>query len=243
METELAVPLLISQIDAARQLYKMLPQGQQKNKILLTLKNQFPDKLDPDATLLKVVVLNQFYSTYVMAVDRMTTWILQIMDKETQAVAEVELVEQIAALPMTPKQKGPRNHTSFASKFAHFFIDTERFPIFDSSAVGMIKIHLGRNACIEDKDHEYSAYFKNFNSLRRRTQLPLSYTYEDLDRYLWLAGLYRDWKTKADPKINREVEELFKSLTANGVPISPLSEMLPPGFDNLKRRKSRAKKG
>jgi hypothetical protein len=218
MEINLAVPLLESQIKAAQELYKMLPQWQQKNRILLALKDQFPDALDPDGTSLKVVVLNQFYYTNVMAVDRMTTWILEIMGKEAQIVTEVEIVEQIAALPMTTEQKKPRNHYSFASKFAHFFIDPQRFPIYDSSALDMIKIHLGRDGLIKIEGHEYGTYFENINCLKRRARLPLSYTYADLDRYLWLAGLYRDWKTKANPKINGEVEELFKSFSVNSIP-------------------------
>jgi hypothetical protein len=219
VEMNLEVPLLESQIRAAHELYEMLSRWQQKNRILMALKEQFPNRLDPDGTLLKVVVLNQFYNTNVMAVDRMTTWILEIMGTEAQEVSAVEIVEKIAALPMAPKQKVPRNHYSFASKFAHFFIDMERFPIYDAYAVKMVAYHLGSQGLIEDAKYPYKAFVENLNSLKRIAGLVCST--RELDHYLWLAGLYRVWQKNREQQmdkdrlkksrrhINIEVAELF----------------------------------
>lgn len=39
----------------------------------------------------------------------------------------------------------PRRHVSFASKFCHFFIDGQDFPILDQAARDALRLHLGRD--------------------------------------------------------------------------------------------------
>jgi len=53
-----------------------------------------------------------------------------------------ELVDTIAALP-SKKGQTKRKRTSFAAKFCHFFVDKDRFPIYDDAARKAIKLHLG----------------------------------------------------------------------------------------------------
>jgi hypothetical protein len=133
METVLAVPLLVSQIEAANKLHQQLLQWQITARTLYTLRIHFPS-FDTEATLLKVVAINQLYGTNIYAVIRMAQHITEIMHIADKLEAS-ELVEQLASL-------SDRKHRSFASKFAHFFIDMERFPIYDSFAVKTVAHHL-----------------------------------------------------------------------------------------------------
>jgi len=228
---ELAIPLSQSQIEAANKLHEQLQQWQVTDRALYALHTKFPG-FAIEATLLKVVAVNQLYGTYVLAVDRMTRQIVDVLSTKDN-LDDISLVEKIAQLE--------RKHTSFASKFAHFFIDKERFPIYDSFAEDMIKFHLGRQPCIRPDKHPYRAFVQNLARLKELAGSQLSCTNEELDRYLWLAGLYKAYKCRANPKINREVEDLFKSLSLGDAPSALLQAMLPSEFANLKRRKPRAK--
>ncbi len=233
MKKELVVPVSLAQIDAANRLHEQLPQWQVTDRALDALCLRFPD-FGIEAVLLKVASVNQLYGTNVYAVVRMARHIESIMCKGMR-VSDVDFVEQLASLPGW-------KHISFASKFAHFFIDKGRFPIYDSFAEDMVKFHLGRQLWYLDKEHPYRAFVQNLTLLKEQICLQGPCTYESLDRYLWLTGLYKAYKTKANPQINREVEELFRSLLINGVPTYLLQEMLPVEFANLVCRKPHTKK-
>jgi hypothetical protein len=234
MKRELAVPVSLEQVAVANRLHEQLIQWQVKDRALDALHMRFTG-FNIEVTVLKVAAVNQLYRTNVYAVDRMAKHIESMMC-ENEQIDDVRLVEDLASLP-------GRKHISFSSKFAHFFIDKERFPIYDSFAEDMVKFHLGHQNWNPDKEHPYRACVQNLTQLKEQVCLQGACTYESLDRYLWITGLYKAYKTRANPKINREVEELFKSLSINEAPTSLLQEMLPPAFSGLVRRKRRVKKG
>jgi len=125
--------------------------------------------------------------------------------KEVAAV-----VERIATLPRVPGQKSSRRHWSFASKFAHFFIDQERFPAYDQYAVAMVNFHLGRKGLVRDERNPYRAFVENVRRLR--SLHGLCFSAEELDRYLWLSGLCREHRKRgAKAQINAEVRTLFEN--------------------------------
>ena len=185
MVNKSVVPLAIPQIEAANELHLRLEQWRITDKTLRDLHERFPG-FDIEATLLKVVAVNQLYGTNVYAVDRMAKHIVEIMHADMPS-EDVKLVEMLAALPALPA-KIQRNHISFASKFAHFFIDKERFPIFDSYAEDMVKFHLSGQEYVKYKKYPYPAFVQNIMILKNHIQG--SCTYEALDCYLWLAGCF-----------------------------------------------------
>ena len=204
---DLAVPLSKRQIKAANELQLILAEGSPTDRALYALSDRFPG-FDSDAVLLKVAAINQLYYTNVWAVTRMARHVAKVMNGPNASKRDYELIEELAALPKSERQQSNRNHLSFASKFAHFFIDAEAFPIYDTFAVRMIVHHLGWQATIPDLLHPYQAFFKNFSSLKKGADL--SCTTRELDSYLWLAGLYREWKKSGDKaRINTEVLRLF----------------------------------
>lgn len=149
MVMDLAVPLSMSQIEAANRLHQQLTQWQVTDSALHTLNDRFPG-FDIESSLLKVVAVNQLYGTNVYAVVRMAQHVSEVM-QETGGKEDTDLVEELASL-------NDRKHRSFASKFAHFFIDMERFPIFDSFAVKMVAYHLGTQRQVRDSAHPYRRF-------------------------------------------------------------------------------------
>jgi hypothetical protein len=224
METELVVPLSMSQIEAANKLHRQLSQWRVTDNALYALQDRFPG-FDNDATLLKVVAINQLYGTKVFAVIQMAEHIKDVMPREGK-IADVDFVEELAKLP-----KMERKYISFASKFAHFFMDVERFPIYDSYAVKMVAYHLGQQGLIKDAEHPYKAFIENLDRLKQYARL--SCTTRELDHYLWLAGLYRVWQgnqeqqmdkdklKKSKRHINTEVAELFKTRSIEATALLP----------------------
>ena len=82
--------------------------------------------------LLKASVLNQLYATNVFAIFDMAGHICEVIGAY-QGPAGPPLVEKIALMRFGDKE---RRFVSFASKYAHFFIDPSTFPIVDISRAG-----------------------------------------------------------------------------------------------------------
>jgi hypothetical protein len=204
---DLAVPLPITKIEAANSLHEHLEQWRLADKALRLLADRCPG-FEPDACLLKVVAVNGLYGTNLYAMTRMAKHAVGVLTGIDLAAAGPELIERLADLPATEEQKRKRRHYSFASKFAHFFLDEEHFPIMDSYALAMLRRHLGRQHYLDDTAHRYAAFVHNFQELKRLSGFTGSN--RQLDRYLWLAGEYAAWNKKRKVSINAEVAALFK---------------------------------
>src|SRR5437870_13496228 len=100
-------PLSTAQIDVANGLYNRLPQWQASDRALCLL-NQCCSGSNIEATLLKVAAINQLYGTQVFAVVRMAQHIQKILAEKSDVLADVELVEQLVALPKTEMQQNER---------------------------------------------------------------------------------------------------------------------------------------
>jgi hypothetical protein len=201
-------PVLQSQLTAAKHLYGELKQWRATNRALAVLGQRFPD-FDIEATLLKVAAINQLYGTNVYAVVRMAEHVSDVMTTKAETLADELLVERIAELPPVAGQLHSRKHISVASKFAHFFVDAERFPIYDSYAVKMVGYHLSTTECDRDAQHPYRAFVQNLLRLKQRDHITC--TSQELDAYLWLAGLYWEKRRSIKAQINTEVARLLEA--------------------------------
>src|SRR5689334_15658030 len=144
MNCELAVPLALPQIEAAIRLQHKLSGETPSERALDILSEHLPN-WDLESCLVKSAALNQLYFTNVKPFMRAVRHVHHVMSQEGQAVGDYDLVERLARLP---SMDGQRSWTlfSFASKLAHFFIDSEHFPIYDSFADKMLRHHLGPSA-------------------------------------------------------------------------------------------------
>ena len=208
----LAVPLTKDQIVAANRLHERLAQWRAADEALLAVRERFPE-FDMTGCLVKTLIVNALYGTNVFAITRMAEHVRKVLDETDLLAVGPELVEQIAALPKVAGQKRDRRHHSFASKFAHFFVDAEGFPIYDSYAVGTIEHHLRPADRVHNPDRPYEAFVANFQTVRKA--IGWEGSNRELDRYLWIAGLYRAWKSNPEARINAEVSSLFRKPPAD----------------------------
>jgi hypothetical protein len=93
----------------------------------------------------------------------------------------------------------------------------------------MLHFHLGKNGYPSSKDEPYKAFCEAF--ARLRAPLPLEGD-RDLDRYLWIGGMYARWLRQRGSKnvlVNAELLSLFKAPGAEAA--RDLDAMLPPEFE------------
>src|SRR5205807_8365502 len=73
-----------------------------------------------------------------------------------------------------------------------------------------LKLHLGRKRAHDDA-HPYVAFCENF--ARLRTAAGFAASTRELDRYLWLTGMFIRWRKKSR-LVNEEVRSLSETPTA-----------------------------
>ena len=196
------------QIDAALRIHGRLKQWRLSDVALNKLRDKMPGWSD-EATLLKCVAINALYGTNILAIVKMAQHVTSAFEV-IQNLSADELVARIALLDLKDG-KPPRNHVSFASKLCHFFVDEERFPIYDKAACETLKCHLGDDYCLEGMP--YVAFQENLGRLKNASGINTNG--RELDRYLWIVGMYMRWKrSKSKPMVNAELLRTFRRPTS-----------------------------
>lgn len=195
----LKTALTAEQVAAASRLHVRLASWKATDAALDLLADRVRG-FDLGACLIKAAAINQLYGTNVYALTRVSAHVAGVMASS----AGEDLVERLAAVPTEGKV---RRHLSFASKFAHFFVDKDRYPIFDSYAVRGLRHHLAGTRLPYDDPPAYADYVEALAALAALSGIECSG--RELDRYLWLSGLYRVWQRDAQAKINVEARDLF----------------------------------
>ena len=190
----LTIPLGPDQISAANRIYGQLPHWQLADRALAELADCLPGFRETRC-LIKAAAVNALYATHVLALTPVAIHASRVLAKTDLHRAGPELVEELAAVA-----EADRRFRSFASKFCHFFIDAERFPVLDGYANEITAIHLGKSPATD-----YVTFAKDFGALRLLSEF--RGPNREVDRYLWIAGAYRAYH--AGEKINQEAEEFF----------------------------------
>ncbi len=157
--------------------------------------------LDEPRVLIKASVIDRLYYARHARLVEAVRKIAEVMVRPPSD--PVGIVEAIAPLDSS---RGRTCYWSFSSKFAHFFIDPEAFPIYDDWAIKAIRHHFGRLSWLGRTP--YRAFADYVFTLRELSGLSCSI--RELDRYLWLSGMRRAWQTNADVGISREVRSVFE---------------------------------
>jgi hypothetical protein len=204
-------PVLATQVKAASDIYDHLEGWAATNRALVALATVLHEaeafrEREYEAALIRVAAVNQLYATNVYAVARMAARVITLGDRGQWTF---DTVDELANLPRTKDQKTERRHVSFASKYAHFFVDAGRFPIYDSYALVALGQHLATTH-VPDPEHPYRSYAEKVIALLEASTLDCGLA--ALDRYLWLAGqLITFRKSEAAAKVlNREVLRFFE---------------------------------
>jgi hypothetical protein len=187
---------------AAGALYARLEGWQTMAALLDELRSAYPSNRDLKAVLLKASVLNQLYATNVFAIYDMARHICEVIST-CPALSDRSLVQRIAEVEFGGKA---RRFVSFASKYAHFFIDPSVFPIVDYYAGWALAIHLGEPKSRADEwRQEYMLFCNQVDRLRERDGITVSP--RELDQYLWLYGCWMGYC--AEGLRSKELKELF----------------------------------
>jgi hypothetical protein len=210
--TPLAVPLTPEQVTAANELHdRYLTGWQLYDQILHTLADHFPSNTDLKCVLPKAVTLNHLYATNILAIARVADYIVEVLSQEP-GLPGVSAVERISCL----SKAGPtaRHCRSFASKYCHFFVDPDRFPVMDDFAGGALDYHLGPRGRSHYRQGPFTYLTYVADVDRIRATLHPAPTYTELDRYLWLCGQWQAFirakQAGKEPNINGEALRLFR---------------------------------
>lgn len=217
------VPLSSETVVAANGIYDGLQEWQAIDLAFELLKKRLPE-FTFVATLPKVASINAFYGTNLYAQSRMANHIAQLANRIDFAASGQELVDLIAVIPPSDKSDKPRRYVSFASKFAHFFISKDRFPIYDNVAEQMLRRHFGRLSL--PSDTKYQAFVGYINRLRE--SLPTRFSYVEIDRYLWITGTYFKWKD--GEQINVELARFFARQNTNDSDFAAMKHLVKAQF-------------
>jgi hypothetical protein len=180
-------------IDATKDFYAQnLPGWQLADRTLEKIKHQFDGQISDEVCLAKAAAISILYGA---RVDHLPMVAQSICTKLKSPIGD-DLVERIASAGKKKKLR------SFASKFCHFFIDADRYPIYDVATCLAIQHFLGNKYDSRQK-RCYATFCKNVSMLRKTFSITSSV--RDLDRFLWVVGQWkREWS-----KINRELSFAF----------------------------------
>lgn len=199
--------LTTERLAAARKLFEADAEWQAMEQLFDELRAAYPSNRDLKAVLLKASVINALYTTNVWAIRAMARHICEVFSGEASR-PDAELVARIAELAVGGKV---RRFVSFASKYAHFFVDPDRFYILDYYAGQALATHLGgRRVDPADWTPDYPTFVQRVETLRRRDGITVSN--RELDHYLWLYGCWRDHLQGRLQ--SRDLSETFKQANA-----------------------------
>jgi hypothetical protein len=175
---------------AVSALYARLEGWQIMASLLDDLRGTYPSNRDLKPVLLKASVLNQLYATNVFAIYDMARHICEVVSTHSD-LHDRSLVQRIAKVEFGGNA---RRFISFASKYAHFFIDPSIFPIVDSYAGWALAVHLGEpKTRSEAWRQDYGVFCDRVDRLKERDGISTSL--RELDRYLWLYGCWMGYGT------------------------------------------------
>lgn len=202
--------------NAASRIFERLPRAPRHDQILKQARIVFPNPTY-EHVLARVVLVNQLYGTNLYAVHEMAAHISDLTSQPYRA--DTDLVERIARPPALD-----RRYCSFASKYAHFFLDPEQFHILDDAALTVLARH-ARVSMKAAGEWSYGDFNRTAENLRIKSGLRPD---RSLDRYLWIAGMHlRRQSPRRAKMFNRELGTAFDDIT-NGPDLRLVTQAVPP---------------
>lgn len=154
---------------------------------------KFPENNKLEQILIKVVLLNKFYSTNIMNPRKVADRIFELQIDNDLKKGDLDLVDKIATNIFKDDEKGEekiRRFYSFATKYCHKS-KPDLYPIYDSNVAYILKAY--RN---NDKKHfkfknddlkDYTKFKNIIDDFRKYYKLE-SLNYRELDHFLWIYG-------------------------------------------------------
>jgi len=185
-----------TQIDAARSLWEQVPSWVGSYRALHVLAIRLPDR-DIDSCFLKVVAIDGLYNTFIYDRWGMAQHLASV-PANSYVPESPDLVERLAYF-------GGKHYRSFASKYAHFFVDSERYPIWDQYVLRSLAHHRGSRKIWPSS---YDEFCKWLLEVGQQCEEPL--TCKEIDQYLWISGMYRQFKDDKKKQLSNDAKDLFQ---------------------------------
>lgn len=158
-----------------------------QERILTKLFETYPENTEMDDVLIKVCILNDFYSTNILSTFVVAQHIVDLNIDRRLAARDLTLVNDIARVSVNSEKT--INFYSFATKYCshHFPCD---YPIYDRFVEEML-MHFKRADTFyrfkkEDLKH-YPKYYEILEKFIEYYGLGV-FSLKEIDRYLWQAG-------------------------------------------------------
>jgi hypothetical protein len=205
VSTAPVLPLYREQVLAAGRLCTRLSELQRCERALHALQGCFPG-FDAESCLLKVLSLRAIDSITTFTAPVLASHVHGVMGTGDPATAGWELVDALAAFP-GDRSIAPARRLAFGSRFAHYFVDRERFPILDTWSEQGLAAHL----VLEPESDSATRYERFARDFARLADALGGTNRRELGRYLWLAGQHRAWLRSAQTPIQHSVRALFEA--------------------------------
>ena len=176
----------------------LLPDYALQETVLKDVFKQYPNNTTLAEVILKVNLLNAFYSTGILDVVTVATHITNVNNVDARIQSgDDTVVCDIANVFHESKNKAV-NHFSFATKYCSFH-QPQKFPIFDSFIAECFS-QLSKNKYFQKKfpkntiRNSYFDFKFFYDEFINKEALPKDY--KEVDRYLWTSLKVQDLKNK-----------------------------------------------
>lgn len=195
----------INAVQKAVQRVKSTEKYINNSKALATIIKKFPNNTNLTDIYLKVVVLNDLYSTNIYDSFKLAQGIYKLQIDSEIKNNNIKIVNKIAKSHNIKTQKGDKyNFYSFATKYCSWH-DQEFYPIFDSYVEKALISYKNSHHFEEFKNSDlkdYKKFIKIINSFVQFFKLN-SFDLREVDYFLW----YKGWQLKEKGKKEKEKNE------------------------------------
>lgn len=163
------------------------PSNRLTEEALDLLLSDFPENVELVHVLLKVVALNELYSTNIFSIEKVARHVAELHVDTFLANGSLEVVDKIANVMIEGKI---RNNFSFATKYCNWH-NRAAYPMYDGNAVTCLVWYKDRDSFADFEDDDNLRYSKTFFDVvdKFRDHYGLnSFTFKQLDKFLWRFG-------------------------------------------------------
>ncbi len=155
-----------------------------QEKAVVEIRKKFPNNTNIIEILLKVGILNSFYSTNIFKPFAVAERILKLKIDERLNKGDISLIKDIAKNNISGKNK---NFYSFATKYCSMH-NPEEYPMYDS--------YLEWILCLYNKQYEFYRFnkedlrdYKKFKEILERFKVFFElekFSFKEIDEFLWM---------------------------------------------------------
>jgi hypothetical protein len=213
MESVLGTSPGIEQVRAAVRLWCHSTDLVRAERSLFALQGYFP-RNDGDSVLLKLVALQTLDGGRAFGAERWAAQCERLLAGVDARSVDLDLVDRLGLAA----QRSAREHKgalTFASRFAHYFLDVDRFPVLDAWSESELERLAPRDESAPSRYAEFAA-----RHARVAAELGVARP-RQLWCCLWLVGQYRAWRRNPRRSIHRAARALFESCPAEAALLLP----------------------